>query len=190
MSLFFYNKSYKIPKSVVIKLLGGYYSLYYKIVYYHFIWIFGIFGYIKKRFPTIISLSLKTNWLFIQSNKKSKVLSVYKILNNIIFGLSKGFSYSIKIIGVGYKFKYTLNKNWMLVKLGFSHFFRIKLSLSEFKILLLKKNVLAFFGFDKQLLTNLIFFIKSFRKLDSYKIKGIMFFNEIPILKPGKKEQV
>jgi ribosomal protein L6P/L9E len=49
--------------------------------------------------------------LYIQSNKKSNVLSVYKILNNIIFGLSKGFSYSIKIIGVGYKFKHILNKN-------------------------------------------------------------------------------
>jgi ribosomal protein L6P/L9E len=83
-----------------------------------------------------------------------------------------------------------LNHNWLLVKLGFSHNFRLKLGFSEFKLFLLKKNILIIFGYDKQFLKNFITLVKSFRRFDSYKLKGFFFFDEFPKLKSGKKEQI
>lgn len=130
------------------------------------------------------------NWLLISSNRISNVTAILGFLTNTVFGLSKGFSFSLKIVGVGFKLKYMLNRNWMLVKLGFSHYFRLKLGFSEFKLFLLKKNILIVFGYDKQFLKNFIKFVRSFRSFDSYKLKGFFFFDEFPKLKSGKKEQV
>ena len=188
--MFYLKKSYRIPRYIIIKLIGGVVSIYSKVINYNFIWIFGLFGYIKKRFPTTISFCINYNWLFIRSCDICNVSSLLSFLKSTVYGLSKGFSFSLKIIGVGFKLKYILNRNWILVKLGFSHYFRIKLGFSEFKLYLIKKNILILFGYDNQFLKNLIYFIKSFRGSDSYKLKGFYFFDEFPKLKSGKKVQV
>jgi large subunit ribosomal protein L6 len=77
-----------------------------------------------------------------------------------------------------------------MFKLGFSHVYRIKMSLSDFRIFFSKKNFFSIYGFENQNLKRLGYNIKLFRKTNVYKSKGISFIKEVIKLKPGKKEQI
>jgi large subunit ribosomal protein L6 len=77
-----------------------------------------------------------------------------------------------------------------MFKLGFSHVYRVKINLADFRIFFSKKNFFSIFGFENQNLKNLGYSLKSFRKASAYKYKGISFIKEVIKLKPGKKEQI
>lgn len=184
----FFLKSLKLPSKVKISILNR--RLLNKSIGYNYIWVFSVFGYIKKRIPVNIFINFKYNWLYSYSYDKSKLLSFFKMLNLIIFGLNKGFCWSLKIFGVGFKYKYIISSNWLMFKLGFSHIYRIKINLSDFRIFFSKKNFFSIYGFENQSLKNLGYRLKSFRKTNMYKFKGISFIKEVIKLKPGKKEQI
>ena len=123
-----------------------------------------------------------------QKNKTFK--SLWGFLRMQIFntslGLYKEHFMKLKFVGVGYKMN--LKKNLLIFRLGFSH--KIFCSLPPLiKISKIKKRPPTFIlkSFDLYLLRETAFLIRSFKKPEPYKGKGIVFLNEFLKLKEGKK---
>jgi large subunit ribosomal protein L6 len=100
----------------------------------------------------------------------------------------KGFKKYLRIRGLGFK----IFKESQLLKfqLGYSHFIFYKIPiLLKFEILGSKSRILKIIGLDLDLVNQVSFLIKTFRKPGIYKQKGIYFTREIVRLKAGKKKK-
>jgi large subunit ribosomal protein L6 len=132
---------------------------------------------------SIISLSRET-----ESKENKSLHGLYRaLIYNMIEGVSKGYSVELEMIGVGYRAKTTGQRLELAV--GFSHpiFFEIP---KEIKITATsekgKNPLLKLESFDKQLLGQVAAKIRSFRKPEPYKGKGIRYKNEYVRRKVGK----
>lgn len=109
------------------------------------------------------------------------------LLNNIVIGVSEGFTTVLELIGVGYKA--TLNGQVLEMSLGFSHdlMFELPKEISA-EVVQEKRShpVLTLKSFDKQLLGQVVAKIRSYRPPEPYKGKGIKFKDEVIIRKQGK----
>lgn len=109
------------------------------------------------------------------------------LLNNIIKGVSEGFIIKQEVVGVGYKA--SNQGNVLELHLGFSHniFFEIPKEIKVTTETVKGKNPLIILeGCDKQLLGQVAAKIRSLRKPEPYKGKGIKFANEKLRKKAGK----
>lgn len=94
----------------------------------------------------------------------------------------------LKIVGVGYRTEFTENfdKNLLTFKLGYSHFIYIKI-FSNLTTNCLTKTKLCIFGNSYENISQFSAMIRSKKRPDSYKGKGILYENEKVKLKEGKK---
>jgi large subunit ribosomal protein L6 len=109
------------------------------------------------------------------------------LVANMIEGVSVGFKRDLEIIGVGYK---AANQgNILELNLGYSHSIYMSIP-DELKITTSMekgKNPMVFLeGIDKQLIGQISAKIKSLRKVEPYKGKGIRFVGEVVRRKAGK----
>ena len=125
---------------------------------------------------------------FLNNNLKKKHFYL-AILNKIIWGVLKGFSIKLNIIGVGYKV--FIEKQRLSLKIGFNHpvFFSIPKDIS-IKILNKKVLTLLIFGNDFQQVHQIAAQIRKLRPVEPYKGKGIKYFKEIVKKKEGKQTNV
>ena len=109
------------------------------------------------------------------------------LVNNMVEGVSQGFSKELELVGVGYR---ASNQGQKLdLALGFSHniFFEIPIEVKLETISEKGKNpIVKLFSYDKQLLGAVVAKIRSFRKPEPYKGKGIKFVGEQIRRKAGK----
>ena len=106
------------------------------------------------------------------------------LVSNIIEGVSKGFTKTLIVKGVGYKF--AMKGKDLELQLGFSHPVLIKTPAGiEFE-LDAKKNTIIVKGFDKQLVGEVAANIRKWRKPEPYKGKGIAYEGEHIQRKAGK----
>jgi len=109
------------------------------------------------------------------------------LINNAIVGVNEGYKKELELIGVGYKA--TTQGNVLELALGFSHsiFFAVP---EEVKVIAVsakgKSLKVTVEGIDKQLVGHIAAKIKSFRKVEPYKGKGIRFVGEYVRRKAGK----
>lgn len=102
---------------------------------------------------------------------------------NMIEGVTKGFEKKLEIQGVGYKAN--LEDRDIVLSLGFSHPIKIKAPEGiEFKV---ERSIITVSGIDKQLVGQVAAEIRSKRKPEPYKGKGIRYQGEIVRRKVGKK---
>lgn len=109
------------------------------------------------------------------------------LVNNLIKGVSEGFTIKQEVVGVGYKA--SNQGNLLELHLGFSHniFFDIPKEIKVTTETVKGKNPLIILeGCDKQLLGQVAAKIRSLRKPEPYKGKGIKFANEKLRKKAGK----
>ena len=109
------------------------------------------------------------------------------LLNNMIEGVSKGFTKELELVGVGYRATHQGQK--LDLALGFSH--NIVLNLApEIKVETIsekgKNPIIKLTSHDKQLVGQVAAKIRSFRKPEPYKGKGIKFVGEQLRRKAGK----
>jgi len=121
-----------------------------------------------------------------QDNSK-KAISMWGLFRTLIFnmveGVINGFEKKLEIEGVGYRAN--LEGSKLVLSLGFSHPIEIKAPEGiEFKV---EKNVITVSGLDKQLVGQISAKIRSQRKPEPYKGKGIRYQGEIIRRKAGKK---
>ena len=128
----------------------------------------------------------------ISNNKKKKLKSIQKttisLIKQYIIETSTIFYKKLKIVGVGYRVFNVENydNKLLLLKLGYSHFLYLKIP-DKLKIFCLKMTKLFIYGSSYQSLTQTISWIRSYKKPEPYKGKGILYANEKIILKEGKK---
>ena len=107
------------------------------------------------------------------------------LINNAVIGSSKGYEKILELVGVGYRA--ALKGNQLNLQLGYSH--DINFDIPEgIKILVEKQTTLKVTGPDKQLVGLVVSKIKSFRKIEPYKGKGIREKGQYILKKEGKKK--
>ncbi len=109
------------------------------------------------------------------------------LLFNMIEGVSKGWTKELELVGVGYK---ATNQGQLLdLSLGFSHNIMIELP-KEVKVETTmekgKNPIVKLTSFDKQLIGHIAAKIRSFRKPEPYKGKGVRYVGEEIRRKAGK----
>lgn len=105
-----------------------------------------------------------------------------QLIANSILGVSEGYSKILEIKGVGYQAN--MQGNYLVLQLGFSHdiYFEPPDSID----IQTKKTTLTVSGIDKQLVGEVAAKIRSFRRPEPYKGKGIRYKGEFVRIKQGK----
>jgi len=109
------------------------------------------------------------------------------LLNNMVIGVSEGYRKELELVGVGYR----VANNGQIIEftLGYSHsiFLQVPAEVKvETKSERNKNPLLILESCDKQLLGQVCSKVRSFRKPEPYKGKGIKFVGEIIRRKSGK----
>ncbi len=107
------------------------------------------------------------------------------LINNAVIGSSKGYEKILELVGVGYRA--ALKGNKLNLQLGFSH--DIDYEIPEgIKIAVEKQTTLKISGADKQLVGAVASKLKTFRKIEPYKGKGVREKGQYILKKEGKKK--
>ncbi len=107
------------------------------------------------------------------------------LVNNLVTGVTQGFSTKLEIQGVGYRAA-VQGKNLNL-QLGFSHEVAYPIP-TGITITAEKPTMLTVAGMDKQLVGQVAAEIRSYRKPEPYKGKGVRYADEYVRRKEGKKK--
>ena len=107
------------------------------------------------------------------------------LINNAVIGSSKGSEKVLELVGVGYRA--SLKGNQLNLQLGYSH--DINFDIPEgIKITVEKQTTLKITGFDKQQVGAVVSKLKTLRKIEPYKGKGIREKGQYVLKKEGKKK--
>ncbi len=122
-------------------------------------------------------------------SKEHKALhGLYRaLINNMIVGVNTGFEKKLELVGVGYRASHNGQK--LELALGFSHGILLELPKEITLDTLTEKGknpIITLSSYDKQLLGMVAAKIRSFRKPEPYKGKGVKFVGEIIRRKAGK----
>lgn len=104
------------------------------------------------------------------------------LVNNAVLGVTEGFSKELEINGVG--FKVALEGKKLVLNVGFSH--QVKYDIPEAVTIEVEKNRIKLSSIDKQLLGQVAAEIRSIKKPEPYKGKGIKYVDEQIRRKAGK----
>jgi large subunit ribosomal protein L6 len=109
------------------------------------------------------------------------------LLNNMVTGVSEGYKKELELVGVGYRV--TNTGNILEFSLGYTHpiFLQLPVEIKvETKTERNKNPMIILESIDKQLLGQVCAKIRSFRKVEPYKGKGVRFVGEVVRRKSGK----
>ncbi len=105
------------------------------------------------------------------------------VINNMVCGVTDGFSKSLDLVGVGYRAQLTGKK--VVLNVGYSHPVEIEPEQGiEFEVPANNKVIVK--GIDKERVGAIAAKIRSVREPEPYKGKGIKYENERIIRKEGK----
>lgn len=113
---------------------------------------------------------------------RSKHGLMRSLLNNMVTGVTKGFSKKLEINGVGYRV--ALVGSDLRFSLGFSH--EVVYHLPQGVTATVEQNTITVTGIDKQQVGQVAAEIRSLKKPEPYKGKGIKYAGERIIRKSGK----
>jgi large subunit ribosomal protein L6 len=109
------------------------------------------------------------------------------LIANMVEGVSKGYRHQLELVGVGYKA--AAQSNVLELSLGYSHNVFLAVP-SEVKVTTQQEKgqnpTIILEGIDKQLMGQVAAKIKSLRKVEPYKGKGVRFTGEFVRRKAGK----
>ena len=107
------------------------------------------------------------------------------LINNAIKGINEGYNKTLELSGVG--FRAAIKGNQLNLQIGFSHDVNYQIP-EGIKIVVEKQTVIKISGSDKQLVGAVAAKIKSFKKTEPYKGKGIKEQGQYILRKEGKKK--
>lgn len=152
----------------------------------------GKLGELTQEIKSGITVKVEDGTITLERPSESKdhraAHGLYRaLINNMVEGVSKGFTKELELVGVGYR---ASNQGQKLdLALGFSH--NIVLNLApEVKVETVsekgKNPIVKLTSHDKQLVGQVAAKIRSFRKPEPYKGKGVKFVGEVLRRKAGK----
>ncbi|MFR9640528.1 MAG: 50S ribosomal protein L6 [Rikenellaceae bacterium] len=136
----------------------------------------------QKQIPAVL-VSRPTN----QPRHRSMHGLYRALINNMVVGVSKGFELKLELVGVG--FKAESKGNVLELSLGYSHDIHVLLP-SEVKAVAVTEKkgnpIITLSSIDKQLVGQVAAKLRSLRKPEPYKGKGVRFVGEQIRRKAGK----
>lgn len=119
-----------------------------------------------------------------KENKQEKALwgLTRALIANAVQGVVSGFEKKLEIIGVAYRAAIAGKK--MTLSLGFSH--PVEVNIPDGLTATIDKNIITISGIDKQLVGEFAANVRSLKKPEPYKGKGIKYSDEVVRRKAGK----
>ena len=154
----------------------------------------GKLGELSKNFHADLSIntdekSVKVSRPSDSNEHKSHHGLTRSLINNMIIGVSEGWTKELELVGVGYRA--TAQGQKLELALGFSHSVVMSLA-QEVKVETVSEKganpIIKLTSYDKQLVGQVAAKIRSFRKPEPYKGKGVRYEGERIYRKEGKKK--
>jgi large subunit ribosomal protein L6 len=145
-------------------------------------------GELKRVLHSKVNVQHKDNQITVtrnDDNKESRSLHglTRALINNMVEGVTNGFSKKLEIVGVGYKAEMK-GKN-LLLTIGYSHPIFVAVP-DTIQIKTPSPTEIEISGVDKEMVGKIAAKIRSFRKPEPYKGKGIKYSDEYIRRKAGK----
>jgi large subunit ribosomal protein L6 len=149
-------------------------------------------GELTQEIDTCVTLSIEDSTITFSResdapNHRAKHGLYRSLVNNMIIGVSEGYKKQLEVIGVG--FRATAEGQMLDLSLGYSHPIILKVT-NEVKVSADtqkgKAPIVTLESYDKQLLGQVAAKIRSLRKPEPYKGKGVRFLGEEIRRKAGK----
>ncbi|MFZ3275156.1 MAG: 50S ribosomal protein L6 [Lutibacter sp.] len=152
----------------------------------------GKLGELSQKITDDITVTVEDGIITFDRPSESKVHKakhgLYRaLINNMIEGVSKGWTKELELVGVGYRA--TSQGQVLDLALGFSHNIVIEVAPEVTVETVLEKgknSIIKLTSFDKQLVGAVAAKIRSLRKPEPYKGKGVKFVGELLRKKAGK----
>ncbi|MGC8870246.1 MAG: 50S ribosomal protein L6 [Brevinematia bacterium] len=151
----------------------------------------GKLGELELNIHPIVDVKVDGNSILVNPKNDTKFArsmwgTTRALINNMVIGVSQGFSKRLQIFGVGYRAK--LEGNKLILNLGYSH--PVEVTAPEgIKFNLEEQVKITVSGYDKHLVGQVAANIRAIRPPDPYKGKGVRYEDEVLILKEGKKSK-
>jgi large subunit ribosomal protein L6 len=149
----------------------------------------GPLGEMSQGFNPNISIKKESNKLLVERPSDQKIYRelhglTRNLIANMVTGVSKGYEKTLEITGVG--FKAAAHGSNLVLNLGFSHPVVYPLPVGIKAVVDAKQTQITLKGVDKQLVGQLAANLRSLKKPEPYKGKGIKYSNEVVHRKEGK----
>ena len=150
----------------------------------------GLHGEISIKIPNGYKVVKKDTSLTVEVKKeyfKNNPVwgTLRSLVANAIQGVSVGFTKTLELNGTGYRA--SIANNVLKLQLGYSHDVNMNVP-QGLKIECSKQNIIKLFSYDKDLLGKTAAEIRSYRKPEPFKGKGIKYEGEFIFRKEGKKK--
>lgn len=145
-------------------------------------------GQLVKEMSTKINIAVENNTVVVtrdSDDKEKRALHglTRALINNMVTGVTAGYQKTLELVGVGYRA--TLQGKKLVMSLGYSHPVEIEAVPGvEFETPAPTKIIVK--GIDKELVGAIAADIRTWRKPEPYKGKGIKYDNEVIRRKEGK----
>jgi len=149
----------------------------------------GPLGELKKKFkPEVIKIEIKDrviSFLPLEETPFAKALwgTTASHVLNMIKGVNEVYEKKLIVEGVGFKSEIKGEK--LVMSLGFSHL--VELNIPKGLDVKAEKNVITVSGIDKEVVGQWTAIVRSKKKPEPYKGKGIRYHDEVIRRKQGKK---
>lgn len=145
-------------------------------------------GNLSHKLPECITITEEKRQLKLSKNKHTKqTQALYglsrTLINNMVIGVSNGFSKQLEIHGVGYRSQ--IDGNNLILNVGYSHQVIIKPE-EGISITVENNTMITVTGINKELVGQTAAKIRAIRSPEPYKGKGIKYRNEKINRKVGK----
>lgn len=172
------GSSIQIPEGVELNLADGMISAK------------GKNGELSMPMPPLVELTIADGQAMVkptQDNQKGRALwgTTRALVNNMVTGVSDGFTKNLTIHGVGYRAQMQGTK--LVLNLGFSHPVEMEVP-SAIKCSVENNTQVNLSSHDKQLLGQFAAEVRGKRPPEPYKGKGVRYENEQILRKEGKKK--
>jgi len=171
------KKAIKIPEKTEASLSGS------------LLTVKGPLGEMTREIPRNIILSIENGEIKLTPLKTDKNNNVpiwgttASHVTNMVRGVTNGFEKKLSIEGIGYKAE--LKGEKLVLALGFSH--PVEVAIPKGISVKVEKNLLTVSGVDNDQVGRFSAFVRSLKKPEPYKGKGIRYENEVVKIKQGKK---
>ncbi len=166
-----------IPNGVEVKIEDG-----------NVITVKGPKGQLTKKFHPELDIKVEDNQIKIERpNDTSFMRAIHgttrALINNMVKGVSEGFTVELEIYGVGYRAN--MKGKALELQLGYSHPIVYEPP-EDIQISVEGQTLIKVSGIDKEKVGQVAAIIRDFRRPDPYKGKGVRYKGEQLKLKPGK----
>lgn len=148
----------------------------------------GPLGELARTFPPLVSIVVEESAVSVRPktlNLFTKALSgtVVSHIRNMVRGVNTAYEKKLLIEGIGYRAQATSQK--LILNIGFSH--PVEITIPAGLKVSVDKNIISISGIDKELVGQFAATVRSQKKPEPYKGKGIRYENEIIRRKQGKR---